>query len=85
MKATLTVAQELLRYMLQESGHDVLLECVAELLDADPSGVPLSASSFHPRPRADHTAGPSVPARPQAYLKASSTPAWPSAPGDRLH
>ena len=40
MKAALTVDRELLRCRLQESSHDVLLECVAELLDAAASGAP---------------------------------------------
>ena len=40
MKAALTVARELLWCRLQESGHDVLLERVAELLDAAASGAP---------------------------------------------
>ena len=34
MRAALTVARELLRCWLMESGCDTLLECVAELLDA---------------------------------------------------
>ena len=40
MKAALTVARELLRCRLQESGHDILLERVGELLDAATLGVP---------------------------------------------
>ena len=40
MKVALTVARELLWCRLQESGHNMLLERVAELLDAAASGVP---------------------------------------------
>ena len=40
MRATLTVARELLRCRLMESGQDALLERVAELLDAAASGAP---------------------------------------------
>ena len=38
-RAALTVARELLRCRLLEGGHDVLLERVAELLDATASGA----------------------------------------------
>ena len=41
MRATLMVAQELLRCRLMESGRDALLECVTELLDAAAMGAPL--------------------------------------------
>ena len=34
------MARELLRCHLLEGGHDVLLERVAEILDADASGAP---------------------------------------------
>ena len=40
MRAALTVARELLRCRLMESGRDTLLERVAELLDAAASGAP---------------------------------------------
>ena len=40
MRAVITVARELLRCRLQEGGRDVLLERVAELLDAAASGAP---------------------------------------------
>ena len=40
MRAALTVARGLLRCRLMESGHDTLLERVAELLDAAASGAP---------------------------------------------
>ena len=40
MSAALTVARELLRCRLMESGRDALLERVAELLDAAATGVP---------------------------------------------
>ena len=40
MRAALTVALELLRCSLMESGRDALLERVAELLDAAASGAP---------------------------------------------
>ena len=40
MRAALTVARELLRCRLMESGRDALLERVAELLDAAASGAP---------------------------------------------
>ena len=40
MRAVLTVARELLRCRLMESGRDALLERVAELLDAAATGVP---------------------------------------------
>ena len=40
MRAALTVARELLRCRLMESGRDTLLEHVAELLDAAASGAP---------------------------------------------
>ena len=39
-RAALTVARELLRCRLLECGHDVLLERVAELLEAAASGAP---------------------------------------------
>ena len=40
MWAALTVAQELLRCRLMESGRDALLERVAELLDTVAMGAP---------------------------------------------
>ena len=40
MRSALTVARELLRCRLMESGRDALLERVAELLDVAASGAP---------------------------------------------
>mgnify|MGYP006973733124 CR=1 FL=1 len=40
MRAALVVAREMLRCRLMESGCDVLLERVAELLDAAALGAP---------------------------------------------
>ena len=59
MRAALTVARELLRCRLMESGRDALLERVAELLDAAASGAlpfcslltPQAASGSHGGPR----------------------------------
>ena len=59
MRAALTVARELLRCRLMESGRDVLLECVAEIVDAAATGappfcyqlMPQVAAGSHSRPR----------------------------------
>ena len=62
MRATLTVARELLRCRLMESGRDALLERVAELLDAAASRAPPfcyllpseAATGSHGGPRRNH-------------------------------
>ena len=62
MRAALTVARELLRCRLMESGRDALLERVAELLDATASGAPpcchqlppQAAIGIHGGPRRHH-------------------------------
>ena len=62
MRAALTVARELLRCRLMESGWDALLERVAELLDAAASGAPPfcdqlppeATTGSHGGPRRDH-------------------------------
>ena len=54
MRAALTVARELLRCRLMESGRDTLLERVAELLDVAASGAP----PFCHRLSSQATAGP---------------------------
>ena len=59
MRATLTVARELLRCRLMEGGREALLERVAELLDAAATGAPpfcyqltpQAAAGSHGRPR----------------------------------
>ena len=80
MRAALTVARELLRCRLMESGRDALLERVAELLDAAASRAPpfcyllpsRAATGPHDGPRRNHT--------PSGGLGASSTPGRPTAP-----
>ena len=54
MRAALTVARELLRCRLMESGRDTLLERVAELLDVAASGAPPFCYRLPPQA----TAGP---------------------------
>ena len=62
MRAELTVARELVRCRLMESGRDALLERVAELLDAAASGAPpfchqlppQATTGSHGGPRRDH-------------------------------
>ena len=49
MRAALTVARELLRCRLMESGRDALLERVAELLDAAASRAPPFCHQLPPR------------------------------------
>ena len=76
MRVALTVARELLRCRLMESGRDTLLERVAELLDAAASGAP----SFCYRLPPQATAGPrGKPHHIQLRLGASSTSARPVA------
>ena len=58
MKAVLTVVRELLRCRLQESGHDVLLERVAKLLDAAASGAPLFCVQLPPQALGGSRGGP---------------------------
>ena len=58
MKAALTVARELLWCRLHESGHDVLLERVAELLDAAASGAPPFCVQLPPQAPGGSHAGP---------------------------
>ena len=62
MRAALTVAQDLLRCRLMESGRDALLEHVTELLDAAATGaspfcyqlMPQAAAGSHGGPRRNH-------------------------------
>mgnify|MGYP006961253016 CR=1 FL=1 len=58
MRAALTVARELLRCRLMESGRDALLERVAELLDAAASGAPPFCSLLTPQAAAGSHGGP---------------------------
>ena len=71
----LTVAQELLRCRLLESGHDVLLERVAELLDAAASGSPPFCVQLPPQIQGVPYNGPirthATPSGPQGLLNAN--------------
>ena len=58
MKVALTVVRELLWCRLQESGHDVLLERVAELLDAAASGAPAFCVQLPPQAPGGSHGGP---------------------------
>ena len=58
MRVALTVAQELLRCRLMESGWDALLECVAELLDAAAMGAPPFCYQLTPQAAAGSHNGP---------------------------
>ena len=75
MKAALTVARELLRCRLQESGHDVLLERVAELLDAAASGAPPFCIQLPPQAPGGSCCGPirahAPPGAPQGFINTS--------------
>ena len=76
MKVALTVARELLRCRLQESGHDVLLERVAELLDAAASGAPPFCVQLPPQALGGSYSGP-IRARspsgvPQGFISTGS-------------
>ena len=68
MRAALTVATELLRCWLMESGWDALLERVVELLDAAASGAPHFCYRLSPQA----TAGPHD--RPHHNRTLSATP-----------
>ena len=48
MRVVLTMARELLRCRLMESGRDAMLERVAELLDVVASGAPPFCSLLMP-------------------------------------
>ena len=58
MRAALTVARELLRCRLMESGRDALLERVAELLDAAATGAPPFCYQLTPQAAAGSHGGP---------------------------
>ena len=58
MRAALTMARELLRCRLMESGRDALLEHVAELLDAAASGAPPFCFQLAPQASAGPHGGP---------------------------
>ena len=58
MRAALTVARELLRCRLMESGRDALLERVAELLDAAASGAPPFYHQLPPQATTGSHSGP---------------------------
>ena len=58
MRAGLTVARELLRCRLMESGEDALLERVAELLDAAAMGAPPFYYQLTPQAAAGSHVGP---------------------------
>ena len=58
MRAALTVARELLRCRLLESGRDALLERVAELLDAAALGAPPLCYRLSPQATAGPHGGP---------------------------
>ena len=68
MKAALTVARELLRCRLQESGHDVLLERVVELLDAAASGAPPFCIQLPPHAPGGSHSGPIRACAPQGFI-----------------
>ena len=72
MKAALMVARELLRCRLQESGHDVLLERVAELLDAGALGAPLFCVQLPPQAPGGSRRGPirahAPPGAPRGFI-----------------
>ena len=75
MKAALTVARELLRCRLQESGHDMLLERIAELLDATASGAPPFCVQLPPQAPGGSHGGPirahAPPGAPQGFINTS--------------
>ena len=77
MRAALTVARELLRCRMMESGRDTLLERVAELLDAAASGAPPFCYRLPPQatagPRGEphHVCAPS--ATPGGFVNISTT------------
>ena len=75
MKAVLTVARELLRCRLQESGHDVLLERVTEFLDAAASGAPPFCVQLPPQAPGISHGGPirarAPPGVPQGFINTS--------------
>jgi len=77
MRAALTVARELLRCRLMESGRDTLLERVAELLDAAASGAPPFCYRLPPQatagPRSEphHIRAPST--TPGGFINISTT------------
>ena len=58
MRAALTMARELLRCRLMESGRDALLERVAELLDAAAKGAPPFGYHLTPQAAAGSHGGP---------------------------
>src|SRR4051812_2924539 len=77
MRAALTVARELLRCRLMESGREALLERVAELLDAVASGAPPFCFQLAPRASVVPHDGPRrvrvPPSTPQGFIDTSST------------
>ena len=79
MRAALTVARELLRCRMMESGRDTLLERVAELLDAAASGAPPFCYRLPPQATAGPPVNLTTSVRHQLRPGASSTSARPVA------
>ena len=79
MRAALTVARELLRCGLMESGRDTLLERVPEMLDVAASGAPPFCYQLPPRPLQGRAANLNTSTRHRLCPLASSTSARPVA------